>query len=128
MVKKSGKKKILKKIKRKDNKISNINLYKKDKNKKNEINKKIEIKNNDEKEDNMCIICLANYDNSFHIKRKLKCKHSLCEDCFNKWYKIKESCPICRKNLFTNPSDHPDFASTVKDLYLHHDTYFSRDY
>ena len=60
--------------------------------------------------------------------KKLKCKHTLCEACFNKWYKIKESCPICRKKLFNNPSEHPDFYSTVKDLYLHHDYYFSKDY
>ena len=71
---------------------------------------------------------MADYDDKYHIKKKLKCNHSLCEDCFNKWYKIKESCPVCRKNLFNNPSEHPDFFSIVKDLYLHHDTYFSRDY
>ena len=102
---------------------SNIN-----KNKIQEINENLDGKKEDEKEDNICIICLANYDNKFHILKKLKCNHTLCENCFNKWYKIKESCPICRKNLFNNPSDHPDFFSVVKDLYLHHDSYFSRGY
>ena len=124
MVKKIGKKKKIKKIKR--NKIisesNNLNL---NKNKKEEENKEKIGENNN---DNICIICLAEYDNKFHVLKKLKCNHTLCESCFNQWYKIKESCPICRKKLFTNPSDHPDFYSIVKDLYLHHDSYFSKGY
>ena len=114
MVKKKGKKKLTKK--------SDIS--------KNNRNNNEKVNNNDDKnnDDNLCIICLENYDNKLHVKRKLKCRHSLCEDCFNKWYKIKESCPICKKNLFPNPSDRPDFSSIVRDLYLHHETHFSRYY
>ena len=135
MVKKIGKKKT------KNKSENNNNNNKKELN--NKSNNKIKKRNKDNKksnitneiskevikeEDNQCIICLADYDNEYHIKKKLKCKHSLCESCFNQWYKIKESCPVCRKNLFNVPSDRPDFYSIVKDLYLHHDTYFSRDY
>ena len=126
-----GKKLYRKKIKKKNKKeTNNGNINTSDSS---DLNK---VSNNDEKgnekkennEDNLCIICLAEYDNKFHIRKKLKCRHTLCESCFNKWYKIKESCPICRKKLFTNPSDHPDFGNVVKDLYLHHDTYFSKYY
>ena len=128
MVKKRVKKKLVKRNKNKVDKLENSNTNKNDsKEKRNE-----EVKNNKEevkeKGNDECIICLTNYDNKYHIMKKLKCNHTLCEACFNKWYKIKESCPICRKNLFNNPSEHPDFYSTVKDLYLHHDYYFSKDY
>ena len=125
MVKKLFRKKIKKKYKKR---INPEDSYENNKsNIKKEEDEKSEIKN-EENGDNICIICLAEYDNKYHILKKLKCKHTLCENCFNKWYKIKESCPICRKKLFTNPSDHPDFGNVVKDLYLHHDTYFSKYY
>ena len=129
-----GKKLYKKKIKKKNKKeIKNGNTNTSNTSDSSDLNKE---SNNDEKgiekkennEDNLCIICLAEYDNKFHIMKKLKCRHTLCEYCFNKWYKIKEFCPICRKKLFTNPSDRPDFLSIVKDLYLHHDNHFSRDY
>ena len=133
MVKKRTKKKIVKKNTKKVNKIDNSNINKNTSKQKGNEKIKNNIKEEEEKEkekgeDNICIICLTNYDNKYHIMKKLKCNHTLCESCFNKWYKIKESCPICRKNLFNNPSEHPDFYSTVKDLYLHHDYYFSKDY
>lgn len=133
MAKKRIKKKIVKKNKNKVDKIENSNNNKNaSKGKSNEeINNNIKEKQEEENqkgEDDGCIICLTNYDNKYHIMKKLKCNHTLCEACFNKWYKIKESCPICRKKLFNNPSEHPDFYSTVKDLYLHHDYYFSKDY
>ena len=89
------------------------------------INNNKEIKNKDD--DNLCIICLSNYDNNHKIKT-LKCNHTLCENCFEQWYKIKESCPVCRRNLFPHPSDRPDFYQIVNDLYLHHDTYFYKQY
>ena len=115
-------KKKLKKQKKKkiENEKPNIKIIKEKQEK--------ELEKNNKNEDRQCIICLADYDNEYHIMKKLKCKHTLCESCFNQWYKIKESCPICRKNLFTIPSDRPDFLNIVKDLYMHHDTYFSKDY
>ena len=135
MAKKRIKKKLVKKNKNKADKIDNSNNNKnasKEKCKE-EINNNIKEEKEEEEEKEKgegdgCIICLTNYDNKYHIMKKLKCNHTLCESRFNKWYKIKESCPICRKKLFNNPSEHPDFYSTVKDLYLHHDYYFSKDY
>ena len=94
------------------------------KNKINNQNEKVEEK----KDDNICIICLCNYDKDIHKVKTLKCNHTLCENCFNQWYKVKESCPICRRNLFPYPSDRPDFYDIVSDLYLHHDSYFSKQY
>jgi hypothetical protein len=29
----------------------------------------------------------------------LHCKHKICFDCFKEWYKMKNTCPICRKPL-----------------------------
>ena len=95
-------------------------------------NKGVEIIQKDESkknnEDNICIICLCQYDNKFHKIKTLKCNHTLCENCFNQWYKVKESCPVCRRNLFPYPSDRPDFYDIVSDLYLHHDSYFFKQY
>ena len=113
-----GKKNKKKKFIRKRIKMS------KTKNKNKEHNEKVEEK----RDDNICIICLCNYDENIHKIKTLKCNHTLCEDCFNQWYKVKESCPICRKNLFPYPSDRPDFYEVVSDLYLHHDSYFHKQY
>ncbi|OMJ68205.1 hypothetical protein SteCoe_34407 [Stentor coeruleus] len=30
---------------------------------------------------------------------KLPCDHTLCDDCINKWFQRKKSCPICRKRF-----------------------------
>ena len=98
--------------------------FSKMKNKINNQNEKVEEK----KDDNICIICLCQYDNKFHKIKTLKCNHTLCENCFNQWYKVKESCPVCRRNLFPYPSDRPDFYDIVSDLYLHHDSYFHKQY
>ena len=96
---------------------------------KNKSNKEEKIgKNTKNNQDNICIICLCQYDNVSHKVKTLKCNHTLCEDCFDQWYKIKESCPVCRRNLFPYPSDRPDFDKVVGDLYLHHDSYFHKQY
>ena len=120
-----GKKNVKKKlIRKKIKKIKKKKVYIENKN----INENEKDKDNEKNEDNLCIICLCHYDNDFHKVKTLKCNHTLCENCFNQWYKVKESCPICRRNLFPYPSDRPDFYDIVSDLYLHHDSYFSKQY
>ena len=116
MGKRNGRKKCFRKkfIKIKNNKHDNNT----------DDNEKRSEKNND----NICIICLCQYDNNNHKIKTLKCNHTLCENCFAQWYKVKESCPICRRNLFPYPSDRPDFFEVVNDLYLHHDSYFYKQY
>lgn len=42
-----------------------------------------------------CTICLSNMDNPF----KTKCNHYFHKDCLDKWVKIKNNCPNCRKSL-----------------------------
>ena len=112
MGKKNEKKKnIRKSIKLKK---ANNNNKKKDFNETEENNNKIE-----KNDDNICIICLCQYDKNDHKVKTLKCNHTLCENCFEQWYQIKESCPVCRRNLFPYPNDRPDFYKIVSDLYLH---------
>ena len=115
MGKKNEKKKNIKKSLKL--KKTNNNNKKKNENEDEENNNKIE--NNDSNDDNICIICLCQYDKADHKVKTLKCNHTLCENCFEQWYQIKESCPICRKNLFPHPNDRPDFYKIVSDLYLH---------
>ena len=98
------------------------------KNKKHDNNADDNEKRIENNNDNICIICLCQYDNNTHKVKTLKCNHTLCENCFDQWYKVKESCPICRRNLFPYPSDRPDFYEVVSDLYLHHDSYFYKQY
>ena len=110
-----GKKNEKKKVGKKEIKLKKIGSKKK--NKKNESNDNINKDTNDD--NNICIICLCHYDKDYHKVKTLKCNHTLCENCFEQWYKIKESCPVCRRNLFPYPSDRPDFYKIVSDLYLH---------
>lgn len=43
-----------------------------------------------------CAICLIELNNKKRIISKLKCKHLFHKTCINKWFKQKETCPICR--------------------------------
>lgn len=40
----------------------------------------------------ICVICLDNYKN----KKTLKCQHTFCNLCWEKWSLINSTCPICR--------------------------------
>ena len=112
-----GKKKEKKKNIKKNTKQKKLDINNKNKNN----NENVESDTKKEKnEDNICIICLCQYDKDYHKVKTLKCNHTLCETCFDQWYKIKESCPVCRRNLFPHPNDRPDFYNIVSDLYLHH--------
>ena len=111
-----GKKKEKKKNIKKNTKQKKLDIN--NKNKTNNENVESDTKK-EKNEDNICIICLCQYDKDYHKVKTLKCNHTLCENCFEQWYKIKESCPVCRRNLFPYPSDRPDFYKIVSDLYLH---------
>jgi hypothetical protein len=48
-----------------------------------------------------CGVCLEKLDVS-NLSKKTNCSHFFHKDCILKWLKIgKNSCPICRKNLYT---------------------------
>ena len=46
--------------------------------------------------ENICIICLQDFGNK---KIKLNCNHYFHRKCINKWRKINDNCPICRKSI-----------------------------
>ena len=46
--------------------------------------------------ENICIICLQDFENK---KIKLNCNHYFHRKCINKWRKINDKCPICRKPI-----------------------------
>lgn len=52
------------------------------------------IKINLDENSELCPICLSN----IKIKTRIdSCPHIFCRCCIQKWYKIKKSCPCCRK-------------------------------
>jgi hypothetical protein len=59
---------------------------------------------NNENNNNLCPIleCCICYSNN---KYKLNCNHSVCNECFVKWYKEclnnykKITCPVCRSSI-----------------------------
>ena len=46
--------------------------------------------------ENLCIICLQDFENTII---KLDCNHCFHRKCINKWRKINDNCPICRKSI-----------------------------
>ncbi|MGH0184613.1 UNVERIFIED_CONTAM: hypothetical protein FKN15_023072 [Acipenser sinensis] len=44
-----------------------------------------------------CIVC----SELFIEAVTLNCAHSFCSHCINQWRKLKDECPICRQNLFS---------------------------
>lgn len=46
----------------------------------------------------ICFICYEAYQQNQGLKHccRLKCQHSFCRSCLEKWYMKKKSCPICR--------------------------------
>jgi hypothetical protein len=45
-----------------------------------------------------CVICFGTFPagNDFYI---MKCLHSFCNDCTEKWFDLKSTCPLCNRNL-----------------------------
>jgi len=56
-----------------------------------------------------CLICLETKHSDFY-KKNPNCKHHICIPCLDKWLKIDDKCPLCKKNII-----YPDF--------LHDDVY-----
>ena len=59
---------------------------------------------------------------------KLKCNHILCSDCYHKWCKIKETCPMCRRKMFNTPAEDPDFENLLRSLYDNRTFLFQKSY
>lgn len=52
--------------------------------------KQHQLKNNYE-----CCVC---YTNNYNLRKKLRCKHSLCKICYRR-LECPKRCPICRKSI-----------------------------
>ncbi|KAJ2806907.1 hypothetical protein H4R20_001507 [Coemansia guatemalensis] len=57
-------------------------------------------------EDNVCAICLCEYDDG-DILRLLRCNHHMHQGCVDEWLHINQSCPLCKQTL-TGDSEHCD--------------------
>ncbi len=44
-------------------------------------------------EDSYCSVCLSSLNDNIS---KLSCNHSFHTNCINEWFKVKDSCPLCR--------------------------------
>ena len=80
--------------------------------------------NNNNNNNNICIICYSKGEKLI----KLKCNHILCSDCYHKWCKIKETCPMCRRKMFNTPAEDPDFENLLRSLYDTRSFLFQKSY
>ena len=111
-------------IKKQKNKKKDLNNNKKEKKiikeeKSNKDHSENSINNN-----NICIICYSKEKKII----KLKCNHILCSDCYHKWCKIKETCPMCRRKMFNTPAEDPDFENLLRSLYDNRTFLFQKSY
>ena len=57
-----------------------------------------QYQNNWSNDENVCSICLCDFNNGKCIKN-LKCNHFFHTNCIDAWLKHKPSCPICRLTI-----------------------------
>ncbi|KAE9599416.1 hypothetical protein Lal_00039419 [Lupinus albus] len=50
------------------------------------------------REDAVCCICLAKYENNDELK-ELHCSHLFHKECIDKWLKINALCPLCKSEV-----------------------------
>lgn len=48
-----------------------------------------------------CTICYENFDTENHRAVSVVCGHSYCRDCLSTWLENADSCPTCRKTIYT---------------------------
>ena len=66
-----------------------------------------------------CCICTNNI--IFDTIVNTECNHSFCKDCFWKWTKKKNTCPLCRKSLLYNSKELKKLQQTREFMNLHYD-------
>jgi hypothetical protein len=60
-----------------------------------------------------CFICYENINNirpillnsNCYYQKKCNCSGEIHKKCLDRWYNIKETCPICRKNMTKNSKE-----------------------
>ena len=67
--------------------------------------------------EDICAICLDNTDNSSY--KSLCCKNKFHFECLDKWFKIKNTCPLCRKE-YSHMSDYhnhiEEYFDTINNI------------
>lgn len=48
-----------------------------------------------------CSICLSSFESSSSGVTQLECKHSFHSSCLEKWMKVSNTCPLCRRESDT---------------------------
>ena len=51
--------------------------------------------------DEHCSICLDEFKEGDEL-RLVECSHNFHIECLDKWLMLKNTCPICRKNIIPN--------------------------
>lgn len=46
-----------------------------------------------------CSICRANFENGDIIRKICSCNHKFHQECVDKWFEDKDTCPVCRTKL-----------------------------
>lgn len=50
-------------------------------------------------ENTQCSICRANFENGDIIRKICSCNHTFHQECVDKWFEDKDTCPVCRTKL-----------------------------
>ncbi len=82
-----------------------------------------------EAKDTICGICLDTYEKGNEIVQ-LPCLHFFHDKCISSWFKVNNSCPICRKEVWDTDEksnnqqqqrrreNHADVSVRIDDMYL----------
>lgn len=48
-----------------------------------------------------CLCCLDPIDDKPTVVKLMECTHEICLECYNRWKRLKETCPLCRRQIIT---------------------------
>ncbi|KAG2408946.1 E3 ubiquitin-protein [Vigna angularis] len=62
----------------------------------------------DDDEDDMCAVCLGEFEDGEELRTLPECLHSFHVACIDPWLSSRSSCPVCRAHATPSPAvEHP---------------------
>lgn len=83
-----------------------------------------------EPEDQDCSICLSGYGtvSRTDTPTQMPCGHIMGAECIEKWLKVSETCPQCRRRVFTRPVEPGHLMSKERETLLREILNAGRDF
>ena len=62
-----------------------------------------------------CLCCLEFLKDKTHVVKIMDCGHEMCQECFNRWKRMKDTCPMCRCKITKIREATKDLGKAIDD-------------